>query len=66
MFVSAAVQTVTTMPTLIEEACVVLGLPPSTSPPPAEDVTKAFKPLAVLWHPDKNIDRVEVTLRLKV
>ena len=49
------------MPSLVVEACTVLGVEPGRSgTPPDEDVVaSAFKKLAMKWHPDRNPDNVK-------
>ena len=49
------------MPSLVVEACSVLGIEPGKggTPPDEEDVAKAFKKLAIKWHPDRNPDNVK-------
>ena len=42
---------------LVDEACAVLGLPPGTKD--ADEIQRAFKKLAVKWHPDKHPDNVD-------
>lgn len=46
-------------PSLIDEACIVLGLPPGGGLPDEEAIQKHFKKLAVQWHPDKHPDNVQ-------
>ena len=49
------------MPSLVAEACGVLGLDPGPrgTPPDEEAVASAFKKLAIKWHPDRNPDNVK-------
>ena len=53
------------MPSLLSEAAEVLGLElPDGKPPSEDEITAAFKKLAIRWHPDRNPDNVEeATLR---
>ena len=48
------------MPSLVVEACSVLGVEPGKggTPPHEEAVQGAFKKLAIKWHPDRNSDKV--------
>ena len=49
------------MPSLVVEACSVLGIEPGPggTPPDEEVIRAAFKPLAIKWHPDRNPDNVK-------
>ena len=49
------------MPSLVVEACTVLGIEPGPkgTPPDEEKIASAFKKLAIRWHPDRNPDNVK-------
>ena len=49
------------MPSLVVEACSVLGIEPGEkgTPPASDAIQSAFKKLAIKWHPDRNPDNVK-------